>query len=1161
MRPDRDTTTHSRFRYAALAAAVAVVIGLGASTPAVAAVPELTNPTFADTNGDGHPDGWGTWNPAGAATVEAVPDAGPEDGPAVSITSESGPDARLALTQRITVTPQTPRELTVTAQVKGEELSGGFSMLRVQAFDEDGVAVVPARPGPYLTGTFDWRTYESRIELPAEAVQLAVEPMLDRASGTIWFADVRIAETVDQATLTASATSAGPVHLFWELTEDDDDAHAYRVYRTEGSEAPEPSEETFVREAHALTTADTGAEPGTTYTYVVVAHAADGSVITTTPPATTTTPETFEREQVISTLTALETEDGARVAWSLPDDASAEGLALATENGRESVSGQQGAVVVDAAPGERVRLLAGDSEIATATVGAAEHPRSISEDAIDRVRAHLDAEQPTVTGAWNNLMTRLDAGDDGPYNRPDGSAGLYRGRDAAFAYLVTGDEQWAQVAFDAVMSAADFVVARDVNMGLELGRANLSLAPVYDWAYNGWDTDQRAQVRNLMTRSVDLLSTYHHDALFDTEKTSNWVGVTRAPELQVLLAARGDGDFGMYDDRIAYVTDQVAQHLDQGYTDHGYTQEGWDYLHYTGLYMLPSIYFAQSAGLQVLDAHVERPQWWNLALHVASSRPDGDVAQFGVSGPNGQVSGLFPLLFPLTPEGALPGLRHTYDHVQGTEHPRPQFDHLHSMWTMLYYPTEVSSDPAQISAPEAFTAILDDEPGFYAFRSGYADTSDAIIATSNRNTQHRGWSAAETFSLSWMGHGTTWATLGARAATEPNLWSKPLVDGELEPYRNQYETLTGDGVTLESVGYADQGGGYLHLDGSGNFGVNLAERQQVVDLAPGHDADAIVVIRDRFADDQSRTWDWQLRPEQGVRIETATDPGSGSPDFTFNDDEGAALSGFVLGPDAPDIVIDDGTLRISTEGESADFRIVLATSASGQLSLTDADDGTVVLDGRVIDFDTLDTGTALPTEDSDDGATSAPGVGVLGTTQGRAHGLRDGYFDVSVNMWWGENAGTFRLYENDELIATESLEMDSPNAQNAEVRIQGRPNGDYIYTGELENSAGTTATRPVTVTVRDAEPGVPQLSHDNWSRSPAFTVDLNMWWGTNATEYVLYEDDAEIARGALEANTPQAQQVQIAVTDRDPGTYSYRAELINEFGSTTGRTITVRVDS
>ncbi|MGU3644258.1 hypothetical protein ACLBXX_04770, partial [Microbacterium sp. C23T] len=60
------------------------------------------------------------------------------------------------------------------------------------------------------------------------------------------------------------------------------------------------------------------------------------------------------------------------------------------------------------------------------------------------------------------------------------------------------------------------------------------------------------------------------------------------------------------------------------------------------------------------------------------------------------------------------------------------------------------------------------------------------------------------------------------------------------------------------------------------------------------------------------------------------------------------------------------------------------------------------------------------------------------------------------------------LYENGTLIATKLLDANSPKAQLATVDVSGKPNGTFVYTGELSNAKGTTATTSVTVKVKDA---------------------------------------------------------------------------------------------
>lgn len=198
-------------------------------------------------------------------------------------------------------------------------------------------------------------------------------------------------------------------------------------------------------------------------------------------------------------------------------------------------------------------------------------------------------------------------------------------------------------------------------------------------------------------------------------------------------------------------------------------------------------------------------------------------------------------------------------------------------------------------------------------------------------------------------------------------------------------------------------------------------------------------------------------------------------------------------------------------------------------------------------------------EPVDGGAAEVPAPGVLSTNAGAAHGLRDGHHTVTMNLWWGQNAERIRLFENGELIAEEELSDGTPAAQEFSLELSGRANGSYEYTCELVNSVGTTECEPVTVEVTDAEPGTPVLSHDNWSGDGSFTLTTDMWWGTNATEYRLYEDGTLVDEQTLAAQTPNAQRIQTRLEDREPGTYSYVAELANEAGQTDSHPLTVTV--
>jgi hypothetical protein len=195
----------------------------------------------------------------------------------------------------------------------------------------------------------------------------------------------------------------------------------------------------------------------------------------------------------------------------------------------------------------------------------------------------------------------------------------------------------------------------------------------------------------------------------------------------------------------------------------------------------------------------------------------------------------------------------------------------------------------------------------------------------------------------------------------------------------------------------------------------------------------------------------------------------------------------------------------------------------------------------------------------EENAMGVPGKPVLASDNGYDTGLLDGSYKITMNMWYGYNGTTYKLYENGVLIDTKKLTDNSPTAQTAATAVSGKANGTYTYTCELINSFGTTACSPLTITVKDASPGKPVLSNDNWDNNGDYKVTMNMWWGTNATTYKLYENGTLIDSQALTANTPNAQTAVTNITGRAKGAYEYRVELINDAGVTESTVMKVTV--
>lgn len=186
-----------------------------------------------------------------------------------------------------------------------------------------------------------------------------------------------------------------------------------------------------------------------------------------------------------------------------------------------------------------------------------------------------------------------------------------------------------------------------------------------------------------------------------------------------------------------------------------------------------------------------------------------------------------------------------------------------------------------------------------------------------------------------------------------------------------------------------------------------------------------------------------------------------------------------------------------------------------------------------------------------DTAIAVPAKGVLSHDNGWDTGLLDGDFTVRMNLWWGQNASSMRLYEDGVLIATVPLTANGLSAQAASVPVAGKANGTYTYTAVLANTKGETTLAPITVQVTAASPGTPVLSHDNWDGDGTFTVTANMWWGTNATSYRFFQDGVLVSEGSLTARTPAAQKATLLISGATTGAHTYRVDFVNAAGSTT----------
>ncbi|MBN1054960.1 hypothetical protein DVW05_06305 [Clostridium botulinum] len=132
----------------------------------------------------------------------------------------------------------------------------------------------------------------------------------------------------------------------------------------------------------------------------------------------------------------------------------------------------------------------------------------------------------------------------------------------------------------------------------------------------------------------------------------------------------------------------------------------------------------------------------------------------------------------------------------------------------------------------------------------------------------------------------------------------------------------------------------------------------------------------------------------------------------------------------------------------------------------------------------------ISTSEIDGGISNTTGVPSQGTlTKDKWAGECD--YTITMSLWYGNNADSWRLYENGKLIHEEKLVNNSPSPQTAKKTFTNKANGEYTYTAELVNSFGTTVlSSSVTHKVTDNNSSIDIDLPDKASGTPAVAYKL-----------------------------------------------------------------------
>ncbi|MFJ3583020.1 hypothetical protein ACIPPS_12440 [Streptomyces sp. NPDC090127] len=933
----------SRAAVAGAAVAGALAVSVPAPAYAEAASNLVVNGDFEQVATDGSIPGWPQNETRASGRAQVLEGAGPDGSRALALDLGNADD-KAAIGQDISL-PDTGtfRAYRITFDERGVGLSGYGGDLWARNFGHDALI-------GRVTGDTPWRRASAVVLARPGAPAVNLLLALERSTGRMLVDNVR-GERVEGDVVGAHVQPTGAVQLTWHFGTLPEAPASYEVHRSADRDFT-PGPKTLIRAVPAAWTMEDGTgRAGQRYTYKVVARAADGTRLSTTAE-TITMPSRFLDEQQTNVLTATETGQGARLAWRLraggrtPVTLYAGGPEIAEGKlgkarkvrtwGADDTIGAVDVTAEDLKGATGFALVGRHGEVlATAALGSLAHPRmGVTDERLTAIRAAIQ-HSGTPKSTYDSLVSQVAKGLPA-YNYRPGEAQASLAHDAALLHQVTRDPAYAAIAYEAVVEAGrtmPFVngTAYAGAAALETANAATPLATAYDWAFPAWTEEQRAEAQKVLQRVAAYLEVSYHPNFALPTKQSNWTAVVRGAELTLRLAVRGDGPFDLQEERIPQLIDEVGRHLDTAYADTGWDQEGLDYFGYGLGVGAPGVTGSLDAGIGALRKKWERPQFANLLLHSVSAQADRARLQWGVATATGGVP-IPGLIFTQVPAEQRAAWLWQYERTVGGGG---------GTYGLLHYPYGVSPQDPDEAPASVRAALRDDHVGSYLFRSRYQDKDDVLVGVQNRNENHIGWGGSDTFALSLVGQDVTWAQQPAKNTSRPELFSKPLVDGKPE-------TTAGRGRTLESRAYGGQGGGFVSLDGSGNYQLGTARRDIAVDLRPVGGADSVIAVRDTFADATAHAYAWQLSPEAGTAITFGASE-SGATTFLFRKGD-SWLKGWVLNPEGAELSVEKGAFRVVRSGTEADFRIVLAVGKGSTVPTAVAEGSTLVLGGTAYDL-------------------------------------------------------------------------------------------------------------------------------------------------------------------------------------------------------------------
>ena len=264
---------------------------------------------------------------------------------------------------------------------------------------------------------------------------------------------------------------------------------------------------------------------------------------------------------------------------------------------------------------------------------------------------------------------------------------------------------------------------------------------------------------------------------------------------------------------------------------------------------------------------------------------------------------------------------------------------------------------------------------------------------------------------------------------------------------------------------------------------------------------------------------------------------------------------YTVTPPSWDNILDPGDslgVGIVSDGQPGDLRNVTFNGVAEQNDSSDAPAPAPETPAVDVPSDAVDVPTDnAPENESGNNDPVAPVAGSPSTPSLSVLTNWDsGGYDISVNLWSGDPAESWKVYENGELIHEEAFDSTDATPQSASVNISDNTYGVYTYQVEVSNAAGTTASTQVTHVVGGASQ-IEIASEDVSSQALQLTIDqgtadytLSIGESESSTFSVATNNSRVISAKMIDADTLRvtgldAGRASLKITDAETGETRY----------------------